>query len=200
VSRLATFRHRWASLLSPSQWVAVAIVGTLVLTVVSLRLEGRNWFCECGQYRFWISSPRSAHTSQHFFDPYSFTHLLHGIIFFWVLRWILPQWDWKWRVWLALFLECAWEVVENSPPVIERYRATTAALGYTGDSALNSLGDAVACLAGLFIASKFSWKVSVAIIAVIELVLLVTIRDSLLLSALSLIVDIDWLKAWQAGA
>jgi hypothetical protein len=168
--------------------------------MVALRIEGRNWFCECGELRFWISSPRSSHTSQHFFDPYSFTHLLHGILFYWVLNWLCPKWDWQWRVWLALLLECAWEVLENSPPVIDRYRATTAALGYVGDSMLNSLGDIVACLAGLLIASKYGWKVGLTIFVATELALLITIRDSLLLSALSLFGQLDWLQQWQAGA
>lgn len=172
----------------------------LVVTAVALRLEGRDWFCECGELRFWISSPRSSHTSQHLFDPYTFTHIQHGIVFFWAVFWLLPRLNWHWKVWLAMFVECAWEVLENSPPVIERYRNATAALGYTGDTVVNGVGDAVACLAGILIASKLPWRFSLAIFLITEIALLITIRDSLLLNVLMLVVDVEWLKQWQAGA
>jgi hypothetical protein len=182
------------------QWPWVAIAGVLAVTTLVLRWEGRVWFCECGELRFWISDPRSSHTSQHFFDPYSFTHMLHGLIFYWLLVWLCPKWEWPWRVCLALSLEAGWEILENSPIVIDRYRTMTAALGYSGDSVLNSLGDVLACLAGLLIASRFGWRVSVALFLVTEITLLVTIRDSLLLNVLMLGVNIEWLKAWQEGA
>lgn len=197
MNRLTAIRER---LSTTPQWAWAAILVTLALTAWALRLEGRDWFCACGELRFWISSPQSSHTSQHLFDPYSFTHMLHGFLFYWALYWLVPKWDWRWRVWAAVLLECAWELIENSPPVIERYRATTAALGYTGDSALNSLGDIVSTLFGVLIASKLGWKLTLAIFVVTEIVLLLTIRDNLLLNVVMLLLDIEWLKEWQSGA
>ena len=181
-------------------WPWVAVVGVIALMVGILRLEGRVWFCECWEMLFWVGEARSSHTSQHSFDPYSFTHMLHGLIFFWALKWLLPKWEWPWRAWLAVVLEASWEILENSPLIINRYREATAALGYSGDSVLNSLGDVVSCLIGFVIASRFGWRASVAIFVVTEIVLLITIRDSLLLNVVMLAVDVPWLKEWQQAA
>lgn len=181
------------------RWPWAALAGVILLMLVVLHLLGRSWFCTCGELRLWISDPRSLHTSQHLLDPYSFTHLQHGLVFFWMITWLFPKWRFPWQVWLALTLEAGWEILENSPMIINRYRTTTAALGYTGDSILNSLGDLFACWAGFMLARKIGKRSYVELFFAIEAILLITIRDSLLLNVLMLSVDIPWLKAWQQG-
>ncbi len=180
-------------------WPWIAAVAVVVLMAIVLRLQGRAWFCDCGQLRFWIDDPRSNHTSQHFLDPYSATHFLHGLIFYWIVSGLFSRWNWPWQCLLALSLEAGWEIFENTQFVINRYRSTTASLGYEGDSVLNSLGDVVACWAGLLAARALGWRRSLVLLLAIELTLLVTIRDSLLLNIWMLCWDVEWLKTWQAG-
>jgi hypothetical protein len=106
----------------------------------------------------------------------------------------------SWRLCLAVTLECLWETLENSAAVIERYRVATAALGYTGDSVANTLGDVAACAAGFWLACRLGVWQSVALSAVVEIVLLIWIRDSLVLNVLMLIWPLEWVRVWQAGA
>ena len=179
-------------------WLTTAAV--VAVTVVALRYEGRLWWCECGQLRWWIGSPQSSHTSQHLLDPFSFTHVLHGVIFFWVLAWLLPRLSLAWRFAIATAVEAAWEIFENTSFVIGRYRERTAALGYYGDTVVNSLGDVATCCLGFWLARMLGFRWSLVLFAVIEIGLLITIRDSLLLSGLMLIFPIEAIKAWQMGA
>jgi hypothetical protein len=104
-----------------------------------------------------------------------------------------------WRLVLAVAIEAAWEVIENTNFVIERYREATAALGYQGDSVVNSLGDILACILGLFLARKLGFRRSLAVFVLVEVALLIWIRDSLVLEVLMLIYPIDAIKAWQMG-
>ncbi len=186
-------------LLRRQDWPTIAVLVTIGATIVVLLGLGRPWWCACGQWRLWVGDAYSSHTSQHLADPYSFTHLQHGLVLFWLVTWLLPKWRMPWQVWLALTLEAGWEILENSPLIIDRYRTTTAALGYTGDSILNSMGDLFACWAGFMLARKIGWRGSVELFFAIEAILLITIRDSLLMNILMLSVDIQWLKAWQLG-
>jgi len=116
----------------------------LAATAVLLRWQGRLWLCDCGRFRLWTSEAWGAETSQQLFDPYSFTHVLHGFAFAGLLALVVPKLAAAWRLTLAVALEAVWEVVENTSYVIERYREATAALGYTGDTVVNSLGDIAA--------------------------------------------------------
>jgi uncharacterized protein DUF2585 len=174
---------------------ALVAVGLIVSFGVLLLLEGRPVRCKTG-FALWSSAWTSC-TSQNLFDPYSFTHILHGVIFFWLLRPFSYRVSLPWRLVLALGLEIGWELLENSPGVIARYRQDTAALDYTGDSILNSLGDVVSATAGFVIASRFSWKASVALFVVIELCLLWITRDNLTLNVLMLAHPIEAIKQWQ---
>jgi len=179
-------------------WPAAAMLLLLAATVWQLRRQGRIWFCECGQLRFWTSEADGPHTSQHLADPYSFTHFLHGLLLFWLVTWALRRWKWPWQCWAALAIEAAWEIIENTQLVIGRYRET-AALGYNGDSILNSLGDIGACWLGLEVARRIGWRGTWVLFFVIEAVLITTIRDSLLLSVLMLVSPIDAVREWQLG-
>jgi hypothetical protein len=176
----------------------VATLVLLVATVAQLRYQGRIWFCDCGQLRFWTSQADGPHTSQHLADPYSFTHFLHGLLLFWGVTWLVRRWKWPWQCWLALSIEAAWEIFENTQFTIDRYRAT-AAIGYTGDSITNSLGDLFACWLGLEVARRLSWRKTCYLLVAVEVGLLLTIRDSLLLSVVMLVYPLDLLKQWQLG-
>ena len=155
------------------------------------------WFCECGQLRFWTGEADGSHTSQHLADPYSFSHLQHGLILFWLVRWGLRRWKWQWQLWLALAIEAGWEIFENTEFVIGRYRDSTAALGYMGDSVLNSLGDILACGIGFYIAHRSGWRGTWLLFWAIELGMLLTIRDCLLLNVLMLVAPLEIVRQWQ---
>lgn len=178
---------------------SLLIVSVLALALVQLRHQGRSWWCACHQYFLWAGDIWSSHNSQHLFDPYSFTHVLHGFAFCWLLSLVLPKMSLSWRMALATLLEAAWEVFENTEFVIRRYREETAALGYNGDSAFNSFGDILTCMIGFMIAQRLGFKRSAIVFVATEIVLLLWIRDSLLLEILMLVFPIEALKAWQVG-
>lgn len=187
------------SWLQGSFWPWLAIVAVLAVTVVVLRGHGRLWWCSCGGLQLWSSDAWSAHNSQHLFDPYSFTHLLHGILFFGILAKGLPRLSMSWRLALAVFIEVAWELFENSEFVIERYRSATASLGYQGDTIANSLGDILSCALGFVAARRLGFWGSLTVVVVTELVLLLCIKDNLLLNVVMLVHPIEAVKTWQMG-
>jgi hypothetical protein len=162
---------------------------------------GRRLWCACGSPMPWSWDIWSSHNSQHLIDPYAFTHFLHGLIFYAVLRWALRgRWPLA-RVLLALAIELAWEIGENTDTVIQAYRDSTISLNYYGDSLLNSLGDVAALALGYLAAARIPVWLSLALFAAIEVGLLLAIRDSLLLNVLMLLYPVPALKAWQmAGA
>ena len=166
-----------------------------------LRLDGRVWWCKLGDRAIYINDAwNSSHTSQHFLDPYTFTHILHGVLMFWIARLIFKTVSPYWQLAIAAAAEAGWEILENSNFIIEKYRENTATLNYFGDSIANSVGDLLACLIGFWIAAKLGlWK-SLAFFFAVELILLLWIRDSLLLNIVMLIHPFDSLKRWQTGA
>jgi hypothetical protein len=178
-------------------WPALAIVASFIATAILLRLEGRLWICACGQLRAWSGQICSSDNSQHFLDPYSFTHVLHGFLFFWLIVLLLRRLGPGWQVALAVAVEAAWEVFENTNFIIDRYRSTTAALGYTGDTIVNSFGDILCCLIGFMIARRLGLRRSLIVFLVLEFVLIVWIRDSLLLEILMLVFPVDAVRTWQ---
>jgi len=132
-------------------------------------------------------------------DPYSFTHVLHGFVFCGLLALIVPRLTEVWQLWLAVSIEALWEVVENSEFVIRRYREETAALGYQGDTIVNSLADILLCGLGFVLARRLGFHRTVALFVVTEVALAVWIRDNLSLNVLMLIYPIDAVKEWQAA-
>lgn len=175
----------------------VAIVASLVVLALVLWLEGRSVFCSCGVFRVWSGDTCSSTNSQQLFDPYSFTHILHGFGLFWLVTLIARRAAPVWRLWLALALEAAWEVLENTQFVIDRYRAETAALGYTGDTIVNSFGDVTCALIGFLVARKLGAVRAVIVFLVLEVILAIWIHDSLLLQLLMLIHPVEAIKQWQ---
>ena len=176
---------------------ALAIITSFIAAAILLHLEGRLWICACGHVRLWAGQVCSADNSQHFLDPYSFTHILHGFLFFWLIIWILPRLNRNWQLTLAIAVEALWEVFENTDFIINRYRSETAALGYNGDTVINSFGDILCCLVGFLIARRLGLRRSLIVFAILELILIVWIRDSLLLEILMLVAPIDAVRSLQ---
>ena len=175
----------------------IASVVAMAAFIVILWLSGRPWVCKTGIGL--VTGAWTNCTSQHFLDPYSLTHVLHGIIFFWAFRYFAPKIALPWQLFIAVAIEIGWELIENSAWVIERYRQQTVSLDYVGDSILNSSGDLVTMVIGFVIASQLSWRVAVLIFVVVEVGLLITIRDNLTLNVLMLFVPVEGIKQWQMG-
>ena len=175
--------------------IATALV--LLAMLVLLRLLGRSFLCSCGYFAVWIGDWCSSNTSQQLLDPYSLTHILHGFLFFWLIALLFRNMPRLWQVWLALLLESAWEVFENTSFVINKYRTETAALGYQGDTIVNSLGDLACALIGFFVARQLGLRRSLILFVLIEVVLILWIHDSLLLQMLMLVRPIEAIKLWQ---
>lgn len=153
--------------------------------------------CACGNVRAWAGDICSSNNSQHFLDPYSFTHVLHGFLFFWLIAWLAPRLAATWQLVLAIAVEALWEAFENTNFIIDRYRSETAALGYNGDTVVNSFGDILCCLVGFMIAKRLGLRRSLIVFVALELVLFVWIRDSLLLEILMLVFPVEAIKALQ---
>lgn len=178
-------------------WPWLAIVALATAMIVQLRLQDRLWWCACGQMFLWSGEVLSQHNSQHLADPYTFTHVLHGFLFWWLVAWVCPRLATAWQLFLALLIEAGWEVIENTEFVIRRYREETASLGYEGDTIANSCGDLAATAIGFFIARYLGWRITLVLFFAIELLLLAWIRDSLFFSTLMLLVPIEAIKQWQ---
>ena len=179
--------------------IRVAASGFLiaVATAFLLRVEGRLLICSCNRILIWVGDICSSNNSQQLFAPYSFTHVLHGFLLFWIVSLLFRRMAPEWQISLALASEAAWEIFENTPFVINRYRSETAALGYEGDTVVNSLGDLLCAFVGILIARRLGYRRSLILFLVVEVILIFTIRDSLLLEILMLIKPIAWIKNWQ---
>mgnify|MGYP002368631956 CR=1 FL=1 len=167
------------------------------VTVVSLRLEGHRGWCAIGDWSPWISDVWSSHCSQHVFDPYSITHVSHGLIFYGALRLLAPGMRLGWRFCIAIGVAAAWEIAENSPFVIERYRRVTMSLEYLGDSVTNALGDILSCAIGFVLARWLGWRWALLLFVATELLLLLLIRDNLTLNVIMLVWPLKAIKDWQ---
>jgi len=164
-----------------------------------LHAMGRTWMCTCGQVRLWAGGVHTPDNSQQLADWYSFSHIIHGMLFYAGLRWLAPRLALRWRLTLAVAVECGWELLENSPLIIERYRAATIAIGYTGDSVLNSMSDLAMMMLGFALAARLSWRWTLALAVAMELMTLAVIRDNLALNILMLVWPLDAIRQWQAG-
>jgi hypothetical protein len=177
--------------------VAFGLVGAMVVT---LRAMGRVWWCKCAAWSPVSWTVASSHNSQHLLDAYSFSHFQHGLLFLPGLLWLgrgrLPV---AGAVLGSVALEALWEVVENTPLIIDRYRAATISLDYSGDSVANSLSDVACCTLGALFAARAPWWVTAVVFLVIEGGMLASIRDSLLLNVWMLAAPSDLIRTWQAG-
>ena len=181
-----------------SRPIAIVCV-LLVLAVVYLRWQERIWWCECGRPTPISVEVNSQHNSQHLFDPYSLSHVLHGIFFFGMLWLFRRRLSLNMRAAIAATIEIGWEMLENSPIIINRYRAATISLGYTGDSIANSIADVVSFVLGFYMARKLGLWWSIATFVIVELLMLWLMRDNLTLNVLMLLWPIDAIRQWQSG-
>lgn len=172
-------------------------IGALAMAAV-LHFNGRIWWCKFGDHALYINEAwENSHTSQHLFDPYSFTHILHGVLFFWITGLLFSKLSLNWRMLIASVAEMGWEILENSNFIIEKYRANTASVDYFGDSIANSVGDVVACVIGFWIAAKLGWLRALFFFVAVEIILLIWIRDGLVLNIIQLLYPLDGIKHWQ---
>ena len=174
--------------------ISILIVGGAAALLFAM---GRNPICTCGSVDLWVGQRDSAKTSQMLADWYSLSHIVHGLLFYAILWLVARCWPIEGRFVAALLVETAWEVIENTPFVIDRYRETTAALGYTGDSVINSLSDITMMCMGFLLARKLPVWAAVALLVVLEAVPLFVIRDNLTLNVWNLLAPNPAVAAWQ---
>jgi hypothetical protein len=179
---------------------AIAALAILLAAAIAELSMGRSPICTCGTVELWVGERDSAKTSQMIADWYSFSHLVHGFLFYAALVLVARRWPVEWRFLVALIVETSWEIFENTPFVIDRYRATTAARGYSGDSVLNSLFDILFMCLGFLIARRLPAWASIALVVLLELVPLVVIRDNLTLNVWMFLWPSAAVEAWQARA
>ena len=174
--------------------IAIVVVAELIL-----RAMGHDWICPCGTVKLWNGVTNSAENSQHLTDWYTPSHVIHGILFYGILRLVVPRWPIGARALVALIVEASWEVAENTPFIMDRYRTATISLSYFGDSVINSTSDILAMLVGFWLASKLPVWASVVFVVAMELIIGAIIRDNLTLNIIMLVWPLDAIKAWQAG-
>jgi hypothetical protein len=180
-------------------WPLVIVVAVVIGTVIRLRIQGRLWICECGEVYLWAGDVWSSNNSQHIADPYTLTHLLHGVMFFWLLTVVAGRLQPIWQLVMAVTAEALWEIVENSRFIIDRYREATIALGYEGDTIINSLGDIAICGIGFGISRYLGFRRSIYLFILTEVLLVIWIRDSLILNIIMLIYPLESILNWQMG-
>lgn len=186
--------------MTAARLTALVIFGLMAVQALVLHLMGRLWICSCGTVRLWVGDIWSSELSQQLFDWYTPSHIVHGILFYGLLRLVLPRAPVLVRLAIAVGIEVSWEIAENSPWVIEAYRQQALAAGYTGDTILNSLSDTVAMMTGFTLARWLPWKVTVALALALEITVGALVRDNLTLNVLNFIHRFPAIEAWQKGA
>lgn len=176
--------------------VSVAI---LLSMAAYLLWVGRAPICTCGYVRLWYGETGGSQNSQHLTDWYSLTHVVHGLLLYAGIWLVARRLAFGWRLAIATLVEAAWEILENSDRIIERYRAVTVSQDYFGDSVINSVGDIAAMMLGFSLARVLPVRVSVVLAVIIEVLLAWTIRDGLVLNVLMLVWPLEAIRVWQAG-
>ena len=181
-----------------SRKAAVPAIAILLAAAAIELAMGRHPICTCGTVDLWVGARDSPKTSQMLSDWYSLSHVVHGLLFYALLWLVLRRWSVGARFLAALLIEASWEVIENTPFVIDRYRETTAALGYSGDSVVNSVSDILMMCLGFLAARKLPVWASILLVIALEAVPLLVIRDNLTLNVWNLLAPNPAVQAWQA--
>lgn len=179
-----------------------AYAAALLILAIYAAVEfawARPPLCPCGTVKLWTGAVWSAENSQQVSDWYTPSHVIHGFLFYGAAWLVLPGKARRWALPLAVLVEGSWELLENSPVIIDRYRAATAAAGYSSDSILNSMSDVVFMMLGFRIARTLPVWLTIGLALFFELLALAVIRDNLTLNVLMLTWPIDSIRVWQAG-
>jgi hypothetical protein len=179
-------------------WAVVLFI--MAAQALVLHAMGRVWICSCGTVRLWVGDIWSSELSQQLTDWYTASHIVHGILFYGLLRLLLPRAPVLARLAIAVGIEAAWEMAENSPWVIEAYRKQALAAGYAGDSILNSLSDTLAMMTGFALAYLLPWNATVALVLALEIGVGYLVHDNLSLNILNFVHRFPAIEAWQSRA
>jgi len=179
-------------------WVAGGLI--IAIAATAEFAMGRRLWGISGEPGIWSGDIKSSHNSQYMTDPYSFSHLTHGILLYGLTRMIAPRAPRGVRALIAIAFEAGWEILENSDLVIQRYRAATISQQYYGDSVMNSMCDILTCMIGLLLAAILPTRVAVIGVIVLELMLALWIRDGLLLNVIMLVHPVGAIRAWQGAS